>query len=501
MTSDASQESTGRVLPMPALSPPGVTCSSSDCELLIQRLMEVVWPGRSGIQERPQRQDTGLGLQSSLCFSAIPGMDAPTRVPGLEGGMDPSSPVQLEPILEVDPPLGVGSSVFLLWSTGTWGEPILTDGHFFSLSVGWLVGWCQKWPLPSRTDECGWTELYSGKRGMVRAGGSASRIIGDRGATDPGGGKGTRGTPASFATTVGDARGSSWTSDAQVRAGGSASRIIGDRGATDPGGGKGTRGTPASFATTVGDARGSSWTSDAQAFPALGSHSSTKAGRCKRPISDTEEDVDGNRIARLPVSSPEMGDPTRGMRPAGAGSSSPLKPVVALSNMRQNALARPLSVEAPEFSPALDPRTRETSASVARHNAAGTMVPVDFAGLSVPAVPGMQFSAVAEVHSSAVDLVDGTLVVHANGQQSDGSGNPRRPPGMVDRPVTNLSDLEPLEHSVPEEDLEGEPTEGPVHSGTVRAFGSGGKSGRQAYEGSVCSGTVRAFDSGRRPGR
>ena len=71
--------------------------------------------------------------------------------------------------------------------------------------------------------------------------------------------------------------------------------------------------------------------------------------------------------------------PTRGMRPAGAGSSSPLQPVVALSNMRENALARHLSVEAPEFSPALDPRTRETSASVARPNAAGTMAPVDFA--------------------------------------------------------------------------------------------------------------------------
>ena len=158
--------------------------------------------------------------------------------------------------------------------------------------------------------------------------------------------------------------------------------------------------------------------------------------------------------------SPGMGDLTRGKRPAGAGSSSPLQPVVALSNMGENALARPLSVEAPEFSPARDPRTRETSASVARPNAAGTMAPVDIAGLSVPAVPGMQLSAVAEVHSSAVDLVDDTLVVQANGQQSDGSGDPRRPPGMVDRPVTNLSALEPLEHSVLEEDLDGEPTEG-----------------------------------------
>ena len=103
MTLDALQESMGWVLLMPVLSPPGVTCSSSDCELLIQRLMEVVRPERSGIQERPQGPDTGLGLRSSVCFRAIPGMDAPTLVPGLEGGMDPSSPVQLEPVLEVDP--------------------------------------------------------------------------------------------------------------------------------------------------------------------------------------------------------------------------------------------------------------------------------------------------------------------------------------------------------------------------------------------------------------
>ena len=96
---------------------------------------------------------------------------------------------------------------------------------------------------------------------------------------------------------------------------------------------------------------------------------------------------------------------------------------------------------------------------MARPNAAVTMATVDFAGLSVTVVLLMQISAVAEVHSSAVDLVDDTLVVRAK-RQSDGSGDPRRPPGMVDRPVTNLSALEPLEHSVLEEDLDGEPTEG-----------------------------------------
>ena len=80
------------------------------------------------------------------------------------------------------------------------------------------------------------------------------------------------------------------------------------------------------------------------------------------------------------------------------------------------------------FSPTMDPRTRETSASVTRSNADGNVALVEFAGLSVPLVSGIQFSAVAEVHSSAMDLVDDTLVVHAHEQQSRGRGDPRRGP-------------------------------------------------------------------------
>ena len=41
-------------------------------------------------------------------------------------------------------------------------------------------------------------------------------------------------------------------------------------------------------------------------------------------------------------------------------------------------------------------------------SAAGNVALVDFAGLSVPVVSGIQFSAVAEVHSSAMDMVDDT---------------------------------------------------------------------------------------------
>ena len=128
IASDTLQESMGLLLPTPALSPPRVTRSSSDCELLIQRIMEAVCPERTVIQKQSQGPGIELGLRSLLPVRAIPEMDAPTLVPGLEGGgVDPSSPVPLEPVLEVDPRCGVGSSMFLLWTPGTWGEPMLTD--------------------------------------------------------------------------------------------------------------------------------------------------------------------------------------------------------------------------------------------------------------------------------------------------------------------------------------------------------------------------------------
>ena len=64
---------------------------------------------------------------------------------------------------------------------------MFADGCIFPFSAAWVVGRYAEWPIPGVTDTRGWTELYSGKSGMVRAGGSASRIIGDRSATDPGG--------------------------------------------------------------------------------------------------------------------------------------------------------------------------------------------------------------------------------------------------------------------------------------------------------------------------
>ena len=57
-----------------------------------------------------------------------------------------------------------------------------------------------------------------------------------------------------------------------------------------------------------------------------------------------------------------MGDPTRGMWPAGAGRSSPPKPGVDLVKCEAAGCRHgPLATESPEFSPAsVGPRTRET---------------------------------------------------------------------------------------------------------------------------------------------
>ena len=165
--------------------------------------------------------------------------------------------------------------------------------------------------------------------------------------------------------------------------------------------------------------------------------------------------------------------------------------------------------------------TATETGTVALSNFAGAAAPVDLAGITVPAVAGMKFSAVAEVHSSAVDDEGDPSVVRASRQRNAVVLDPRAAPGNDGRPMMGISVLEPLEHSVLEVALDDRPMEGisvleplehlvlevaldrgdssmvkldvldPLeHSawiaatGTVRAFGSGdspGKGGRVGY--------------------
>ena len=114
VASDMLRESKGLLLPLPALPPAGVIYGSSDCELLIQRIMEAVRPG----------------------------MDAPTLVPDLDGGINSLSPVPLEPVLEEDPPVRGRDRV--CFSCGHQGHGVSRcsriDTSFPFLWAGWSVG-------------------------------------------------------------------------------------------------------------------------------------------------------------------------------------------------------------------------------------------------------------------------------------------------------------------------------------------------------------------------
>ena len=87
-----------------------------------------------------------------------------------------------------------------------------------------------------------------------------------------------------------------------VRAGGSASRIIGDQGTTDPGKGVGRsrRGQPA-WQLPVGRGLGPSWASNTQDFSPLGSHPTEARGQDKRKLPDRTKVVLRSRNQIVPI--------------------------------------------------------------------------------------------------------------------------------------------------------------------------------------------------------
>ena len=125
------------------------------------------------------------------------------------------------------------------------------------------------------------------------------------------------------------------------------------------------------------------------------------------------------------------------------------------------------------------------------------VAPAVVADFPVPTGAGVRFSAVAEVHASASEVDEDTLVVQASEQHNERDINPVKAPRVVSVPTAGAFVSEPLEHSVRKVDLDGRPMVGALvlepleHSvldvsldggrfrpGTVRAFGFGGKSDR-----------------------
>ena len=201
----------------------------------------------------------------------------------------------------------------------------------------------------------------------------------------------------------------------------------------------------------MGRGLGPHWTSSEQAFPPLGSHPTKDLGRNERNLRDYTEGVLGSWDPMVPVSTFEMDEGSlpvvpqvsrarghgRGMWPAGRSRPFPQRNIKDLTDKRENA-----AVEADEFSLGTGPRNRvsdggrdfllsrtgnrviqcdaavSTAAEAGKVDIAGAVAPVDIAGTSVPAVAGMKFSAVAEVHSSAVDDEGDPSVVRSDRQQS-----------------------------------------------------------------------------------
>ena len=82
-----------------------------------------------------------------------------------------------------------------------------------------------------------------------------------------------------------------------VRVGGSASRIIGDQGMTDPGGGKyGSRRGQLAWQLPVGRGPGPSWASSTHAFQPLGSHPTEIHGQDNRKLPVLAKSVLGRSL-------------------------------------------------------------------------------------------------------------------------------------------------------------------------------------------------------------
>ena len=243
--------------------------------------------------------------------------------------------------------------------------------------------------------------------------------------------------------------------------------------------------------------------SSAQAFLPLGSHSTKDRGWNERKLLDRTEGVLGDGNPMVPVSLvgmdrgylpvvPQVSGARRrgrGMRPAGGNRPFPRRVKNELTDEEGNTVVRPLSVEAEEFSLGSGLKDRVTAGAgsdgsrhflpshtgpggivtrcgavvltaaeagaVALADIAGAVAPVDLAGTNVLAVAGRKFSAVAEVHSSAVDDEGDPSVVRTSRQRSAVNLEPMVAPRKDGGPMEEISVLEPLEHSLLEVSLEG----------------------------------------------
>ena len=189
---------------------------------------------------------------------------------------------------------------------------MLANEYDVSLPTIGLVSKYEQWTIPGYTNRKNNIDGFFGKRGMVRAGGSASRTIGDQSSTDPGGG---------FRRTK--------------------QRIP-------------------QWQMPAGRNKGRHWAADSQEFPALGTSPNTvrntQESNCSAGQSTAEMD-------RLPTASPApvFRKSGRGMRPAQEIRPTPHKDVIERTRGVTKTIATPLSASAEKFTPRKTSRNLTTS--------------------------------------------------------------------------------------------------------------------------------------------
>ena len=136
-----------------------------------------------------------------------------------------------------------------------------------------------------------------------------------------------------------------------VRAGGSASRTIGDQSSTDPGGGfRRTKQRIPQWQMLAGRNKSRQWAADSQEFKALGTPpnrvQNTEESNCSAGPSTAEMD-------RLPTASPApiFRKSERGMRPAQEIRPTPHKDVIERTRGVTKTIATPLSASAENLTP------------------------------------------------------------------------------------------------------------------------------------------------------
>ena len=276
---------------------------------------------------------------------------------------------------------------------------MLANEYGFSLPTIGLVSKYEQWTIPGYTNRKDNVDGSSGKRGMVRAGGSASRTIRDQSSTDPGGG---------FRRTK--------------------------------------QRTP-QWQMPAGRNKGRHWAADSQEFPVLGTPPNkvrnTKESDCSAGPSTADMD-------RLPMASPTPAFRKSGreMRPAQEIRPTPHRDVIEWTRGVTKTIVTPLSATAENFTPRKTSRNLTTSRvptdneldrslsrtgpgkienphdvieidtamvgaayptkmnkPVAMADVAGASGPA-VAGASGPVVAGTQFLSVAEVYSPAEEVED-----------------------------------------------------------------------------------------------